>query len=146
MAPRRSRTHVDTSLLSQEERDAIGKRATAAAAKELKQRQEDEFYKASLQAAREANDPDEALESFTLDLAGHSDRITLDGTVYFHGRTYEVSMRLKQTLKDIVARTWEHEDEVGGVNRDQHRPVRSVALSPRAPNGITTSRLGGGLM
>lgn len=146
--PRRVTGVVDTSALTPEEIAAVKARARDMLSKELKEKQEDALLAASLQELREAHDPDEKVENFTLDLAGHSDRIMLDGVVYFHGQTYAVPYGVKATLKEIVARGWDHEAEIKHVNAGRNRPLpRGVQLSPTNPNGVinTTGRMMGGL-
>lgn len=77
----------------------------------------------------------------TIDLAEHSDNIKLDGRQYWHGRTYPVPRHVADTLRDIMARGWNHQDEVDGKNlADRHRANRQIAtISKHAPGGKTIS-------
>lgn len=130
---------VLTPLLTEDDKASIVKRASEIIAKEARQKQEDEFFEQELARQRASRDPTQTVREIMLDLAPHSDRIMIDGIVYFHGQRYQVSEPLYCTLKDIMARGWEHEAEVGGVNRDQYRPVPGHVLSPRSPHGTINS-------
>lgn len=147
--PRAPGAKVDVSLLSAAEIEAIKTKARAAADKELKAKQEEALYEATLDDARRSNDPAETLFPVYLDLAPHANQITLDGRVYFHGHTVHVNYGVKCALKDIIARSWEHEAEVGGVNRDRYRPSRGLTISPNGVTGVagvtTAARMAGGL-
>lgn len=149
--PRNKGVAVDTSLLDQKEISAIRAKAREAADKERKQRQEDDLYEAELEEARKVGDPDEVLYAVHLNLAPHASTIRLDNRVFFHGQVVHVNLHQKCALKDIIARGWEHEEEVGGVNRDRYRPSRGVSISPHgitAAGGAivtTAQRLGGGI-
>lgn len=138
---------VDETLLSAEDKANLRQRARDKVMKERKQRAEDAFLAAAVEEERHANDPEYEQKRITLNLAGHSDRIMLDGTVFFHGMTYNVPFPVYQSLKEVQARGWDHEDEVGGVNRDLYRKPRSpVTLRPGMENmAVTTSRLMGGI-
>lgn len=76
-------------------------------------------------------DPDEEMFLFTVDLAPFADRIMLDGTIYMHGATYEVPHKQFDTMREIAARTWEHEREIGNANSQFYRKPRSVTLGPK---------------
>lgn len=131
-------------LLSPEDKQAIAKRAESVVAKEAKQAAEDAYFEAELERQRKAMAPVDAQDrEIVIDLAPHSDRIMVDGVIFFHGQRYSVSAQLYPTLKEIMARGWEHEQEVGGANRDAYRPLSGAVLGPR---GVTTrSALRGGM-
>jgi hypothetical protein len=50
----------------------------------------------------------------TLDLAEHSDRIVLNGTIYLHGHTYQVPRHVADTMREIQARGHEHQNTLDG--------------------------------
>lgn len=54
------------------------------------------------------------LVNLTLDLAEHSSRISLSGRLYFHGQTYTVARHIADTLREIQARGWQHQQEIDG--------------------------------
>jgi len=65
----------------------------------------------------------------TIDLAGHSSKIVLDGREYHQGFSYVVPKPVYETLADIMQRTWQHEGTVGGANRDEYRKPRHTVVS-----------------
>lgn len=142
--PIKGRPHiidVDPNSLSEDVKAALRAKAREKVAQERQDAAMDAFLKIEIEKARRSHSPDEEMKYITLDMAGHSDRIMVDGVIYFHGQTYEVPKRLYDVLQDIVSRGWEHENEVGGANRDFYRQPRSTALRPGMEN-VATSQLG----
>lgn len=129
---------VDPTTLDDETKAALRARARAAVAKEVEQKTADALYQQYLEEERRALDPQQEVKYITLDMAGHSDRIMLDGTVFFHGVTYAVPKGQYDALRDIVARGWEHESEIGFANRGRNVQARpkDITLSPRNPVGM----------
>src|SRR5690606_20538624 len=87
-----------------------------------------------------AIDPDEGLYIITLDLAPYAPSIVLDGVVYFHGSTYEVPKRQYDTMREIVARTWGHEQSIGNANSEFYRKPRNITIGPK-DMGLSTVHL-----
>lgn len=83
-----------------------------------------------LDKARRAGTPDEEELEVTIDLAGHAAFVRLDTLIYWHGYTYRVGYRTAATIRDIMARTWDHEDDVGGANRNHHVKPRNLMIGP----------------
>ena len=121
---------IDPTLLSDAEKTALRTKALERVNQERKDAAMDAFLADEVSKARRAHLPEEEMKYISLDMAGHSDRIMIDGTVYFHGQTYEVPKRLYDVLREVVGRGWEHEDEIGGANRDVYRRPRATALQP----------------
>lgn len=59
--------------------------------------------------------------TLVIDVAGYADGVTIDGRKYFHGHQYTLPQSEADSVLEIMQRTWEHEDAVGGANRDQYR-------------------------
>lgn len=126
----------DYSLLSDDDRARITAEAQAEAEGDLKARQIALFKKQARRDARVAAGlmiPADEVEirTIVIDVAGHADRITLDSTVYYQGFTYDVDRPVFDTLNEIMARTWIHEDEIGGANRDAYRKPRGNRINMR---------------
>ncbi len=49
-----------------------------------------------------------------INLAEFADRLTLDGVIYIHGRTYELPLKKAQVVKEQLARSWRHQAEIEG--------------------------------
>lgn len=137
---RPSLVDVNPATLTEEEKGLLRTKALERVAKERKEAAMDAFLATEIDLARRAHVPNEEMKYISLDMAGHSDRIMIDGVVYFHGQTYEVPKRLYDVLKEVVGRGWEHEDEIGGANRDVYRRPRSTALQPGMA-GLSASQI-----
>lgn len=131
---------VDPSLLSDEEKKELRVAAKKRIGEERKAAAQDAYLEQVLDEERRAGIPNEEERYITLDMAGHSDRIMLDGVVYFHGQTYLVRKSTYDVMAETVARGWDHEDEIGGANRDQYRRPRNTVLRP-GQERVTTSQL-----
>lgn len=120
--------------LSPEEKEALTKQARAKVAEELRESKKKQFLKEEIAKFRRKSKPGQEEVRATIDLPGHSDRIVLDGTHFFHGVTYTFTLDQYRSVADISARAWDHEHEVGGANRDVHRAPMSAIVKP---GGIT---------
>lgn len=137
---RPSITLIDPTLLSDAEKAELRAKARERVDRERKEASMDAFLAAEIDAARRAGLPQEEMKFIALDMAGHSDRIMLDGIIYFHGQTYEVPKHTYDVLREVVARGWEHEDEIGGANRDMYRRPRTTALT-RGMENLAASQI-----
>ena len=50
----------------------------------------------------------------TLNLAPHSEDIKINGRAHWHGHTYTVPRHVADTMREIQARGWQHQDEIDG--------------------------------
>ena len=66
-----------------------------------------------------------------IDVAPFAVDITIDGTVYQHGHWYKVDRRRHDSLREIMARSWDSEDRAGNPNRRFHREVAGT-MNPLA--------------
>lgn len=70
--------------------------------------------------------------SITLDLAEHSDKITLSGTEYHHGFTYTVPRHIADTLREIMSRGHDHQNEIEGKGiSERFRRPRATIVSAK---------------
>jgi ferritin-like protein len=79
----------------------------------------------------------------TLDLAEHSDRLVIDSTTYFHGRTYTVDKATYDLMREIIHRGWEHQREIDGKNATAYRTQANIQLSPKDVINTRESLLNG---
>lgn len=117
---------IDPASLDDDLKASLRAKAKLAVAKEQEEKSADALYEQFLEEERRALDPQYETKYIVLDLAEHSDRITLDGTVFFHGDRYAVSLPVYQSLKEIVARGWDHERETQGHTRFNPRKHNRV--------------------
>jgi hypothetical protein len=141
--PRSFTDRLEYCSLTEEEKEEIRTRAYEQVDKEKKAREEERFMAAALNEARAADEPELQMEDIFIDLPGHAVRILIDGIEYLHGFSYTVNQPKAQTMRDIMQRCWNHEDEVGGANREWYKRPRNINLTRR--NSSLTSRqiLGG---
>jgi len=109
-------------LKAQAEFEEENKTSAAAAFKEETKRKLRQ--KAMFAAGKDTEGED--VESIQINLAPHSPYITLDGRLYYHGLSYKFTQAQAQTIKDVMARTWQHEREIGGANMNAERGYKSL--------------------
>lgn len=54
--------------------------------------------------------------------------IRINGINYYHGETYDFTTDQLRSVKDIVARCWQHESEIMGSNENFYRKPTNVTL------------------
>lgn len=100
----------------------------AAALAKARKLVEDQRIKAATQALVEAEvdrlkqeeglvtgiEAKDEMVTITLDLAEHSDKITLSGRPYWHGHTYTVPRHIADTLRDIQFKGHRHQLDIEG--------------------------------
>jgi hypothetical protein len=136
--------------LSDKEKEEIRERALQQVMKERKAREEEAFFQAALDKARLDTDTDMEptqraklqREEVFVDLPGHAVHIMLDGVEYLHGFTYNVDSLQAQTMREIIQRAWNHEEEVGGANRHWYQKPRNTRLTRHSQRLTTTQILG----
>ena len=57
------------------------------------------------------------LESITIDVPKFSDAVVINNVHYQYGHTYQVPKDVATSIRDIMARAWEHEDQTHGEGR-----------------------------
>lgn len=128
----------DLALLTAEEIRGLEAEAESEATDEhkeqIKLRVKSAFKAAKKKALAGDAEVDEPTRHIVLDLAPHAERITLDGRVFFHGGTYEVTDSVYRTLSEIQSRGWAHENEVGNANQGAYRRPRHTVIGPNQEN------------
>jgi hypothetical protein len=54
--------------------------------------------------------------------------------IYMHGQTFTVGKRLFDTLREIQARGWGHQEEIDGKDRNFYRKSKTVNLDMAKAN------------
>lgn len=54
--------------------------------------------------------------------------IRINGMPYYHGSTYELETDLLRSIKEIVARTWDHENNIMGANENVYKVAQDRIL------------------
>lgn len=122
---------VNEHLLDDATKAAIRKRAAELVKQKRVEAAEDEYLKAAMKEAERAHSPNEQYELLMLDLAGHSDRLMIDSVVYLHGATYEFTKSEADSVREMMYRGWQHEDEIGGANRGFYERPRNISIGPK---------------
>lgn len=74
---------------------------------------------------------DEEMVTLTLDMYPGAPDLRLDGTIYRNGQTVTVTKREAETILDVIARGWRHQEEIDGKAHNFYKPRLSV-LSGKA--------------
>lgn len=137
-------------LLSDADKAQILAKAKEHVAKKRKDKAEAELLAQAIKEEEREYTPEDQLEDVIIELAPfvavarfNAAFIALDGVRYFHGMSYSVSRKVGDTLRDIMARGWEHEREIHGERRladVTRRPVLGH-LSPHNMNVNSTASL-----
>ena len=112
------RIDASDELLSAEQREAIKERAREHVRTKQIERETDRLFKQQVRLFEiEMAEGDDELVEITIDLPRYAFMLTIDGTGYYHGCTYDVPLRKYRSLIDNAARAWEHDREVHGDRR-----------------------------
>ncbi len=138
-------------LLTDDERAQIKAKARAHVAKKRKDAVEAKLFAQEIRDEEISYNPLEQFEDVTIELAPYvasaklkASCITLDGRMFFHGVTYSVPYSVARVLEDIMARTWEHENEIRGrPRRADMVGIHKSALPVLRPGaeGVRTERV-----
>ena len=116
---------IDPEIMKQARERAIRKKADMIAAREIGISDDgDDVIKGPLPVQGEKK------FTLTLDLAPHSNRLTIDSVHYLHGGTYKVGQRLYDTMREMVHRGWEHQREIDGKDGNMYREKSNLRISP----------------
>lgn len=55
--------------------------------------------------------------------------VGINGQQFYHGRTYEFDLHTLRSVKDIIARSWAHENSIRGSNENAYRRPHERRLS-----------------
>jgi len=118
--------------LTEEEKEAIRAKARQHVAKQRKKKLEEDFLDQAIEEEELRYKPTEQLEGVILHLPDFSNNIRLDGKIFFHGLHYTVTYNVARVMYDIMARMWEHQNEIEGKPRrsDLQRRHANNYLSP----------------
>lgn len=131
---------ADLSLLSSDTLARIKAEAKATVQLRKLKAAEEAALAQEIEALEHEDDPVYEKRSVLIDVAPSTDAILIDGTTYHHGRIYEVTAPVYETLLEIIARSWDHENEISGTKRRHHIKPQAALLS--AATGQITNRQG----
>lgn len=148
--PQQFLDRISFSALSEEEKAEIRERALQQVMKERRAREEEAYFSQALDEARLDHDDSMAptqraklvMEEVFVDLPGHAVHIMLDGEEFLHGFIYKRNSLVAATMREIMQRAWNHEEEVGGANRHWYEKPRNTKLTRHSQRLSTTQILG----
>jgi hypothetical protein len=128
--------------LTDEEKEELQAEATKIINSKRHKAAREQYLQHVINELMKADDPGNyEIETIVIDVAGHSDRIVLDGAAYYQGVQYEVSANKAATMREIMWRTHQHEAEIGFANRDYYRPpvprAQNLLITPSNSKGIS---------
>lgn len=123
---------ADTSLLTDEEKASLRQEAQIKVLAEQKKLAKDAYLEQQLDEARMAGGLDEPTVAVMVSIPEFAANITIDGTIYFHGREYTVPQGRADVILEVMDRSWAHEREtMSGHGRWAPTKRRDVRISPR---------------
>ena len=85
-------------------------------------------------AGKDADDNDTWWYRIDLAPCGGTE-LKINGVPYYHGSTYKFTTDLLRSVKEIVARTWSHENAINGANENPYKQAQNRILGGnRAPS------------
>lgn len=126
--------------LTANEKELILEKARKHVSDEKKAEAEESYLKEAIAAERRKDRPQEQFEEVLIDLPGHAFRILIDGVEFLHAFTYRMVRSQAATVREMMQRAWNHEDEIGGANRAFYNKPRNLTLR-RGSQAVTNSRL-----
>ena len=69
---------------------------------------------------------DEEMITLTLDMYPGAGDLRLDGKIYRHGQTITVTRRVAESVLEIIARGWRHQEEIDGKKHNFYKPRLAV--------------------
>lgn len=78
------------------------------------------------------------LVDMLIDVAEYTDRIVLNNVTYFHGHSVRVPRHVAETLREICARSHNHQNEIDGKNLSER--FRRQALHEMRPVAVLSGK------
>ena len=116
---------ADESLFSKEELAEINKAAELEVQKLVKADARAALVEKAKRAARARALPEEEMQQVAINLPRFALFVMLDGTQYFHNKTYSLPRRQADCVRDIISCAWRHEDTAFG-NHDPNAYRREL--------------------
>lgn len=125
-------------ILSESTKIELRKKAQETARQESEDEEAEKFLKEETEKARSAekarrgqHDKMDIVEH-RIDLGPSADHIRINGNIYQHGQTYKLRRDVYDCIRDIEAKTWEHERvRKGDLDENAYRLSGRRSLSAR---------------
>lgn len=120
---------ADLSLLTPEEIEAIEAQAVKEIMADAKKAAKQKLLEQKKDEHRRASGLKEPLVEVDVDLAPYADRILIDNVAYMQGQRYKVPLSRSRVMREIMSRTWLHQDEIDGKKRGFYNRARNTTLN-----------------
>lgn len=117
---------VDSDTMEQARKNAIAKKARLLAEQELGIGEEGVGV-----VKGPAPVKDEEMVTLTLDMYPGALELRIDGVIYRNGQIVTVGKRVAESLLEMIARGWRHQEEIDGKTHNFYKP-RLAILSGKA--------------
>lgn len=117
---------VDSDTMEQARKNAIAKKARLLAEQELGIGEDGVGV-----VKGPAPVKDEEQVTLTLDMYPGALELRIDGVIYRNGQTVTVGKRVAESLLEMIARGWRHQEEIDGKTHNFYKP-RLAILSGKA--------------
>jgi hypothetical protein len=128
-------------ILSKEEKLELRKKAEDEIALEAKEAAKEQYLETQRKIAKRKQGVIEALEEVYIDLPESSANITLDGHMFLANHSYTVPKSQADVMRDIMARSWNHEAEINGRKKNFFTQRNTVI----GPGGVRNAPVSPGL-
>lgn len=121
---------VITIELTDEEKEELLELAKTQVAEKYRKVAKKRFLEEMVKQVEQESIPEQQLHPLLIDLAGHANKVVVDGKHYIHGRVYYLTQNEYDSMTEIMSNTWRHEREVHGANGDFYRKPQNALLRP----------------
>lgn len=129
---------IDTSILDPKRVEELRAKAKGKVDKERIAAAEAQLLEQFEKEERQSGGIDEPVIELYIDLAPYADRITIDGVIYFQGKTVKVRESVGAVMMEMMQATWRHQSIVDGKSENFYRQSRSQGV---AANGGVISHI-----
>lgn len=127
---------VDFTLLSQEEKDKLRKQARDRVIADQKKAAQEAYFAKMVEEELRALDPEEEEVEFAIDLPLFAKHVMINGVQYLHGGVYTTTRARFDSIADIVAQAWRHDD---AILEEEVRDRNRRSYGTRIRNGAITN-------
>lgn len=71
--------------------------------------------------------------TLTLDMYPGAEELRIDNRVYRHGQTITIGKRQADSIREMIARGWRHQEEIEGKVRNTYKPHLNIISGKHLP-------------
>lgn len=127
---------IDFTLLSKEDKELLRKQARDRVIADQVKAAQEAYFAQMVKEELKALDPEEEEVEFAIDLPMFAKSVMLNGVQYLHGGVYTTSRARFDSIADIVAQAWRHDD---AILEEEVRDRARRSYGTRIRNGAITN-------